>query len=301
MYVYRTKGTCPSEIHFHLDGNTLRGVRFVGGGCKGNLEFISRLLEGQDVNQIIPLLQGIKCRNDTSCPDQLFQAILLAKKGEFEEAEVPRVYEALEVHRKVAVIAELDGNLPALEAVTCLPVDAVYCLGNLTGPHGANDAVVEAARNGRIVSAQGPFDRLGSCVKPANREYLLQAPSFLRFQLGELKVLGFYGGFIQDLPGFSDFSQYALELLMVCNLSDYLRKEEVYPALLSMTQQFTVDAVLFAHTRQWKHVRLGQVDFVNVGPVQDAEGYRYVLLEAGQEGLKVSFELVRGGGEKEHA
>ncbi|MBC7324304.1 MAG: TIGR03905 family TSCPD domain-containing protein, partial [Moorella sp. (in: Bacteria)] len=148
MYVYRTKGVCPSEIHFHLDGNTLRSVRFVGGGCKGNLDLIGRLLEGQDVNQIMPLLQGIKCRNDTSCPGQLFQAILLAKKGELEEAEAPRVYEAPEVHRKVAVIAELDGNLPALEAVTCLSVDAVYCLGNLTGPHGANDAVVEAARNG---------------------------------------------------------------------------------------------------------------------------------------------------------
>lgn len=296
MYIYRTAGICPPEIHFQLTGNVLTGVRFVGGGCRGNARLISRLLEGRDVDEVLPLLKGISCRNDTSCPDQLARAIALAREGKLRASDEIRIYEAPAPHWKVAVISEVAGNLPAFQQViaTVRPkVEMLYSLGNLTGPGGANDAVVELARREKIIFAPGPFDRTLPCQKPENQDYLLQAPLFLSFQLGKKRVLGFTDGFIQELDGFSDFSLYSLELLMVCNLSDYLRNEEVYPALTAMTEQFAADAVFFAGTGAWKHVRLGKADFINVGPLENNGGaVQYALLAWEREELRVSFEAV---------
>lgn len=75
MFTYSTKGTCSRQILFNVDEtDTLRGVRFIG-GCGGNLQGIARLVEGKHIDEIETLLAGIKCRNNTSCPDQLSKAI----------------------------------------------------------------------------------------------------------------------------------------------------------------------------------------------------------------------------------
>ena len=75
MFTYSTKGTCSRQILFNVDAdNKLRDVRFIG-GCGGNLQGISRLVEGKNIDEIEALLKGIRCRNGTSCPDQLSKAI----------------------------------------------------------------------------------------------------------------------------------------------------------------------------------------------------------------------------------
>ncbi|MFZ5650458.1 MAG: TIGR03905 family TSCPD domain-containing protein [Bacillota bacterium] len=292
MYVYRTKGICPAEIHFEISGNKLCAVRFVGGGCRGNASLISRLLERQELEAVLPLMKGISCRNDTSCPDQLFRAVEMARCGELGEADPIRVFEDLRPHGRLAVIAGLNGNLAALRAVLSRNPGAVYCLGSLTGPRGENDAVAELARKEKVIFARGPFDNPDSCEKPENKDLLLLAPHYLVFKLGYRLGLGFYGGYIQEVNGFSDFSPYSLELLMVSNLSDYLRNEEVYPALQTMTEQFAADLVLFAHTGLYRQVRLGRVDFVNIGPVVDGGKYRYAQLEWDNNHLNVTFQKV---------
>ncbi|MHB8918355.1 MAG: TSCPD domain-containing protein [Desulfocucumaceae bacterium] len=290
MYVYRTSGVCPAEIHFQLSGNVLSGVKFVGGGCKGNARLLERLLEGKGLGEVIPMMEGILCRNDTSCPDQLFRAVGMALRGDLAESDPVRVFEDPAERRRVAVTADLNGRPEALGAVLGRGVDAVYCLGNLTGPGGDNDSTVEMASRENVVFAQGPYDRTLPCGKPENRDVIRRAPHFINFRLGPRRALGFYGGFIQEFEGFSDFSPHSLELLMVSNLSDYLRNVEVYPALLAMTEQFGSDVVLFAHTGICRHVRLGRVDFVNVGPAEQGGRYRYALLEWEEGDLKVSFE-----------
>lgn len=76
MAIYRPKGTCSREIIFHIDNdNILKDLRFMG-GCSGNLQALSKLLIGRNVNDIIPFIKDIKCRNNTSCPDQLAIALL---------------------------------------------------------------------------------------------------------------------------------------------------------------------------------------------------------------------------------
>ena len=76
MYSYQTTGTCSSLITFDVDDNNrLHNVQFLG-GCNGNLQGISRLVEDMDVDQAIARLEGIRCNGGpTSCPDQLAQAL----------------------------------------------------------------------------------------------------------------------------------------------------------------------------------------------------------------------------------
>lgn len=63
-------------IDFEIDDNGLiRNVVFTG-GCNGNLQGISRLVEGMKVEEAINKLEGIRCGyKSTSCPDQLARAL----------------------------------------------------------------------------------------------------------------------------------------------------------------------------------------------------------------------------------
>ena len=75
MFTYSTKGSCSRQILFDVDAeNKLHNLRFIG-GCSGNLQGIAKLVEGKDIDEIEKMLLGIKCRNNTSCPDQLSKAI----------------------------------------------------------------------------------------------------------------------------------------------------------------------------------------------------------------------------------
>ena len=80
MFTYTTKGTCSRQILFDVDGeNKLRNVKFIG-GCSGNLQGVARLVEGRDIDEVQKTLKGIKCKGNTSCPDQLARAIALYKE-----------------------------------------------------------------------------------------------------------------------------------------------------------------------------------------------------------------------------
>ena len=314
MYIYRTqKPVCPAEIHFEIKGKTISKVRFVGGGCLGNAQLISRLLEGREVETLPHVMKGIQCRDGTSCPDQLARAVEMVRKGELVETEPISIYEDTIPRKKVVLVAEVDGNSKALEKVIeeakGIGVEAIYCLGNLTGPDGENDAVLELASREGVISLQGPFDRAVThqreiecsgistpiALKPENREQLLMNPFLSAFQVGGRKAIGFHSGFIQKMEGFSDYSRYSLEVLMVSNLSDYLRNDEVFPALKAMTEQFYADVVFFAHTCLWKHIRLGETDFINIGAIKDRGGIKYALIEWKGEEMLVSFETISAG------
>ena len=72
---YKPHGVCPMNISFDLDGDTVHNVSFKG-GCNGNLQGISRLVEGMKPEDAIKKLKGIRCGyKSTSCPDQLARAL----------------------------------------------------------------------------------------------------------------------------------------------------------------------------------------------------------------------------------
>ena len=82
VYRHKTKGTCSSEIEVEITrengADIIARAQFVG-GCSGNTQGISRLVEGMEAHDAIKKLGGILCgRKGTSCPDQLAKALELA-------------------------------------------------------------------------------------------------------------------------------------------------------------------------------------------------------------------------------
>ncbi|ADL51717.1 TIGR03905 family TSCPD domain-containing protein [Clostridium cellulovorans] len=75
MYNYKTKGVCSTNISFDIEDGKVKNVTFTR-GCEGNLQGLSALVEGMEVNEAINRLHGINCgRRGTSCPDQLSKAL----------------------------------------------------------------------------------------------------------------------------------------------------------------------------------------------------------------------------------
>ena len=77
-FSYRPSGVCSTMIDLELEDGIIQSVRFTG-GCNGNLQGISRLVEGMGAQDAIEKLQGIRCGGKpTSCPDQLSRALAAA-------------------------------------------------------------------------------------------------------------------------------------------------------------------------------------------------------------------------------
>lgn len=79
-FTYTPRGVCSIKLDFEIDGDIVKNVRFTG-GCNGNTQGISKLVEGMKVDDVIARLKGVNCNGrGTSCPDQLATALELAKK-----------------------------------------------------------------------------------------------------------------------------------------------------------------------------------------------------------------------------
>ena len=80
-FTYKTKGVCSQMITFTVEDNKVKNVQFIG-GCNGNLKGIASLVEGMDIDDVIARVEGTTCgMKQTSCPDQLAQALKEAKNA----------------------------------------------------------------------------------------------------------------------------------------------------------------------------------------------------------------------------
>lgn len=78
QYSYTPRGVCARQISFDVENRIVKNVKFHG-GCSGNTQGISSLVEGMEINDVIKRLRGTDCNGKrTSCPDQLAQALELA-------------------------------------------------------------------------------------------------------------------------------------------------------------------------------------------------------------------------------
>ena len=78
---YKPRGVCSRQIDIEVEGDTVKSVRFTG-GCNGNTQGVSRLVEGMKVDDVIEKHGNIDCNGrGTSCPAQLAQALKLARKN----------------------------------------------------------------------------------------------------------------------------------------------------------------------------------------------------------------------------
>lgn len=84
QFSYKTKGVCARSISIEVENDIVKNVRFEG-GCNGNTQGVSTLVEGMPIDTVIEKLQSIKCGfKNTSCPAQLAEALKQYKtsKGE---------------------------------------------------------------------------------------------------------------------------------------------------------------------------------------------------------------------------
>ncbi len=79
-FEYTPRGVCSRKMIIEIEDNKLVDVKIMG-GCNGNLQGISALVKGMDVDEVIDRLEGINCgMKGTSCPDQLAKALIEATK-----------------------------------------------------------------------------------------------------------------------------------------------------------------------------------------------------------------------------
>ena len=80
LYTFRPRGVCSQLMEIETEGNTVKSLNVIG-GCSGNLQGISRLIAGMEIDEVIARLEGIRCGfKPTSCPDQLAQALKAMKE-----------------------------------------------------------------------------------------------------------------------------------------------------------------------------------------------------------------------------
>ena len=81
-FEFTPNGVCSKKMKFEIENDIIKNIEIIG-GCHGNSQGIIALCKGQNINEIIKRLKGIKCGfKSTSCPDQL--AVALEKYMEEE-------------------------------------------------------------------------------------------------------------------------------------------------------------------------------------------------------------------------
>lgn len=72
---YQPRGVCSRQMLIEVEDGIVKSLQVMG-GCHGNLQGISKLVEGMKVEDVVARLEGICCGfKPTSCPDQLAQAL----------------------------------------------------------------------------------------------------------------------------------------------------------------------------------------------------------------------------------
>lgn len=80
MYSYKPSGVCSSKIDFLIEDNIIKDIKITG-GCPGNSIGIRALCIDKSIDDVILKLKGIRCGGkNTSCPDQIAQALIQYKK-----------------------------------------------------------------------------------------------------------------------------------------------------------------------------------------------------------------------------
>ncbi|HEY8394826.1 MAG TPA: metallophosphoesterase family protein [Thermaerobacter sp.] len=211
---------------------------------------------------------------------------------------------------RVAIISDVHGNLPALEAVLAdidrRSADAVYCLGDVCfkGPHAAE--CVDRLRQRGIPTVRGNTDRY--LAGAAAGEVPEQARALLapwREALGEERL-----AWLRDLPGHIEATVDGIRVLLVHG-SPRSDEEPILPwpvngagqgagapvALEEVLAGVTAGVVCFGHHHlqlAWRHGERLLLGPGSVGmPFDGDPRAAYALLEVDPEGARAQVSLVR--------
>jgi predicted phosphodiesterase len=177
-------------------------------------------------------------------------------------------------------------------------VEGVYCLGNLIGGRW-DDALFEALEKENLYAVAGDKDwtllrdpPAGALPLPRAKKARLESiPQAVTFSMDGRTGVVFYGRYLQGLEGYSDFEPFALEINMVCDLTDFMENVDAFDALKAMIPRFDARIIIFGQTGRWGYWEIGDAAFVSVGAVQEDAGLSWGLLETRGAGL--TFQVIR--------
>ncbi len=298
---FNPKGICPREIHLEIEDGILKELSFMGGGCRGNIYLISKLLQGKPVGELIPLLKGIPCRAGTSCPDQVAKALELDQTEGLPTAEM-KILTIEEKWGRIGIFSGVHGDLQCLkmvlEQLSSQKLERLICLGNLIGEGSLHEEIVFLLIQAKVILLQDPCDlriEKHKEISKSGKEFLSQIPGLLEFRLGNLRGVAFHGGTMEEIPGYSEYGKYGMEINAITHLTNYLRDEYVYPAFETLSKQFWANLYVFNHTRDPLYKSFSNRHFVNVGPLRLTDGKKgsYAILEMKGDQLEVEFREVK--------
>lgn len=80
---YIPSGVCSKKMVVECDENEVITKVQIIGGCPGNSIGVSKLCLGRKIDEVVGILDGVKCgMKSTSCPDQLSKALKKLKEVE---------------------------------------------------------------------------------------------------------------------------------------------------------------------------------------------------------------------------
>jgi putative phosphoesterase len=209
---------------------------------------------------------------------------------------------------RIAVIADIHANLPALRAVVDdvarIGADALYCVGDVVGRGPHPDQVVEELRRLEIPTVQGNWDEAvgmdreqtgaawataaaeaegngsmrwtAETMSDENRAWLRQLPTSLRVTLAGRSIAFFHGSPLRA--------------------NEYLWASRPSRVLARIASDEADDLFCFGHTHEAFHRVVGQAHFVACGSVGcgtdgDARA-RYAVVYIGEPEIAVGFRSV---------
>jgi len=297
---FRPTGVCPKEIHLDTEGGILKELNFLGGGCPGNAQLVSKLLRGRSISELIPLLKGIPCREGTSCPDQVAKALELDQKEGLPVAEM-NILTVEETWGRIGVFSGIHGNPQILKKVLDQlldkKIDRLICLGGLAGSPFSCEETISLLVKANVILLQDPSDLKMNRQEESPRhdeEFFCQLPTLLEFRLGRLRGLAFHGGAMEEIPGYSEYDKYGADINAIIYLTNYLRDGSVAPAFETLAKQFWANLYVFNHTEEPLYKILPNRHFINVGKINPADGNKgsYAIIEAKGDQVAVEFREV---------
>jgi putative phosphoesterase len=209
---------------------------------------------------------------------------------------------------RIAVIADIHANMPALRAViddvAAIGADAIYCVGDVVGRGPHPNETIDLLRSLEIPTVQGNWDeavgmdreQTGSAwgtieaelagetsmrwtaetVTDDNKAWLRQLPTSMRVDLAGRSVLLFHGSPLRE--------------------NEYLWSERPSRVLARIASDEADDLFCFGHTHEAFHRVVGQAHFVACGSVGcgtegDARA-RYAVVYIGDPDIAIGFRSV---------
>jgi putative phosphoesterase len=209
---------------------------------------------------------------------------------------------------RIAVIADIHANLPALRAViddiARIGADSIYCVGDVVGRGPHPNETVDLVRELEIPTVQGNWDEAvgmdreqtgaawptaeleaagdvsmrwtASTLTDENKAWLRQLPTTMRIDLAGRSALLFHGSPLRE--------------------NEYLWSERPSRVLARIASDEADDLFCFGHTHESFHRVVGQAHFVACGSVGcgtegDARA-RYAVIYIGDPDIAIGFRSV---------